>query len=61
MNKDIEEKLSWAEDILKEFKYARGHAAVYEFLSYELAMNPDSIVREKCIELMVWAKEHGVV
>lgn len=60
MDKDIAEKLSWAEDLLKEYKTAHAHEVAYEFLSHELLFNGDPDVRQKCREVLDWAAEHNV-
>lgn len=60
MDKDIAEKLGWAEDLLKDFRFGHGHQVSYDFLAHELLYNPDPEVRQKCRELMDWAVEHGI-
>jgi len=60
VDKDIAEKISWAEDLLKEYKESGPHKIAYDFLSHELLFHADPDVRQKCRELLDWAAEHNV-
>lgn len=54
------EKLSWAEDLLKDWNSPYAHQAAYEYLAHETLYNPDKDVQDKAHQLLDWAAEHGI-
>jgi hypothetical protein len=60
MNATDKEKLSWAEDLLKDWSLPHAHEAAYEYLAYTALNHDDEEVRAEARVLLTWAADNGV-